>query len=155
MAKRLNPNLVKLHRNYTVEEAADLFPVHKNTVRSWIKDGLPVCDDKRPILILGQDLRGYIQSKRTNNKRPCKLFELYCLKCRKPQTPFGMLVDYEPTTDRTGCLVGLCPDCNNKINKFIKNDQLTLISEKLDITFAKPLKHINKSSNPPLNSDFK
>jgi len=37
MAKRLNPNLAKIHRNYTVEEVALLFSVHKNTVRSWVK----------------------------------------------------------------------------------------------------------------------
>ena len=34
---RLNPRRVKLHRNYTVGEAAMLLDVHKNTVRSWLK----------------------------------------------------------------------------------------------------------------------
>ena len=39
--KRLNPRRVKVHRNYTVEEVAKLFQVHKNTVRDWLKVGLP------------------------------------------------------------------------------------------------------------------
>ena len=29
---------MKLHRNYSVEEAARYVAVHKNTVRRWIKD---------------------------------------------------------------------------------------------------------------------
>ena len=61
MPKRLNPNLAKMHRNYTVEEVASLFGVHKNSVRAWIKAGLPVCDARRPVLILGLDLRDYRQ----------------------------------------------------------------------------------------------
>jgi transposase len=40
MAKRPNPNLAKIHRNYTLEEVANLFSVHKNTVRLWVKGGL-------------------------------------------------------------------------------------------------------------------
>ena len=35
-----NPRLVKIHRNYTVEEIATLFGIHKNTVRDWVKAGL-------------------------------------------------------------------------------------------------------------------
>ena len=44
MSKRPNPNLAKIHRNYTVEEVADLFSVHKNTVRLWVKNGLATND---------------------------------------------------------------------------------------------------------------
>jgi len=33
-----SPRRVKLHRNYSVEEAARYVAVHKNTVRRWIKD---------------------------------------------------------------------------------------------------------------------
>src|SRR6516162_8070923 len=37
--RRFNPRRVKIHRTYTVEEAARLFGVHKNTVRTWLKTG--------------------------------------------------------------------------------------------------------------------
>jgi len=60
--KRLNPRRVKLHRNYTVGEAAMLFRVHKNTVRSWLNDGLKTIDDRRPILILGRQLASFVQA---------------------------------------------------------------------------------------------
>ena len=63
MAKRLNPNLAKIHRNYSIEEVASLFSVHKNTVRGWIKSGLSVCDDQKPMLILGVVLRDFLKMK--------------------------------------------------------------------------------------------
>jgi uncharacterized protein YjcR len=55
MGKR-HPNhrLVKIHRNYTVEDIANLFGIHKNTVRNWVKDGLATIDEKRPMLILAR-----------------------------------------------------------------------------------------------------
>ena len=45
-----NHRLVKIHRSYTVEEIAELFGIHKNTVRDWVKGGLATSDDKRPML---------------------------------------------------------------------------------------------------------
>lgn len=154
MAKRLNPNLAKIHRNYTVEEIAILFSVHKNTVRAWVKDGLPTNDDKRPMLILGSDLKAYLQSKRESNKRKCKPFEIYCVRCRIPQIPIGNMVDYEPSNEHLGCLIGICPQCNAMINKYTSTDKLKLIKDKLEITFTRSLKHINESIQLPLNSDF-
>lgn len=146
MAKRSNPNLAKIHRNYTVEEVANLFAVHKNTVRSWVKDGLKTNDDKRPMLILGSDLKQYLKSKRKINKRKCLPFEMYCVRCRLPQLPAEKMVDYDPINCSTGCLIGLCPSCGGIINKFVNIDQLEQIKDKLDITLPKALKHINESA---------
>jgi hypothetical protein len=154
MGKRLNPNLAKIHRSYTVGEVADLFSIHKNTVRMWIKEGLPINDDKRPMLILGSALKLYLQSKRKRNKRKCQPFEIFCVRCRIPQIPAGNMVDFESTNGNHGCLIGLCPSCDGIINKFFKTAQLVQIQGKLDITFTKALEHINESSNTPVNSDF-
>lgn len=154
MAKRPNPNLAKIHRNYTVEEVADLFSIHKNTVRSWVKEGLATNDDKRPMLILGSNLKQYLQAKRKSNKRKCLPFEIYCLRCRSPQVPAENMVDYEPINCNMGRLIGLCPSCSGIINKYFTIAKLEHIKDKLDITFQKALKHINESSKPLLNSDF-
>jgi hypothetical protein len=54
MARRQpNHRLVKIHRTYTVNEIADRLHHHKNTVREWIRNGLPTIDGKRPTLIRG------------------------------------------------------------------------------------------------------
>lgn len=154
MAKLQNPNRAKIHRNYTVEEIALLYRVHKNTVRLWIRDGLPTIDQKRPILIAGADLRSYWQNKRTSRKRKCQPYEIYCVRCRIPQRPAGNMADYEPLNGSIGRLIGLCPDCGGIINKFIKCTRLDDIRGQLDITQTKALKHINESFKPLVNSDF-
>jgi hypothetical protein len=62
MGKR-HPNwrLVKKSRNYTVEEIADLFGLHKNTVRAMRRDGLRPIDDRRPMLFLGGDVANLLR----------------------------------------------------------------------------------------------
>ena len=118
MGKRYpNPRLVKIHRNYTVEEIANLFDKHRNTVRNWIKQSLSTLDDKRPILILGRDLSAFLQARRAKNKQPCKAGEIYCLRCRSPKVPAGNMVDYQHVTESLGNLFGICPDCEAGMNR--------------------------------------
>ena len=154
MAKLQNPNRAKIHRNYTVEEIALLYSVHKNTVRLWLKDGLPAIDQRRPILISGADLRRYWQNKWVSRKRKCQPYEMYCMRCRIPQRPAENMADYEPLNLDNGRLIGLCPGCGGIINKFVKSTRLDELRDQLDITQTQPLKHISESDNPLVNSDF-
>ncbi len=145
MAKNFNPNLAKIHRSYTVEEVANLYGVHKNTVRAWIKKhGLPTNDGMKPILVLGSHLREYLQKRRTKNKRKCLPHEVYCLKCRKPQVPAGNMADYLPMTDTTGRLISLCPECENPINQYKSLSQIKAIQDKISIMFLEGTKTHNQ-----------
>jgi len=137
MVKRVNPNRVKIHRNYTVEEIANLLSVHKNTVRVWVKSGLPLIDKKRPCLILGRELREYLEAKRAKHKKCCKADELYCLKCKSPQHPAGEMAEYQATNSTRGRLIGICPSCDGLMNKYTTLANLALIEGKLDITKLK------------------
>ena len=135
MAKNFNPNLAKIHRNYTVEEVANLYGVHKNTVRAWInKHGLLTNDDMRPILILGSHLREYLQERRTKNKCKCLPHEVFCLKCKKPQVPAGNMAEYISETDTRGRLISLCPVCESLVNRYITIEQVLMVQGRLDIT---------------------
>ena len=135
MAKRrYNPMLAKIHRSYTVEEVADLYDVHKNTVRTWIKNGLQICDGKRPILILGRHLREFLDKQRKKNKKPCPAGTIYCVCCKEPQKPAGDMVDYLPTSDTRGRLIGICPSCDHIINQITSFSKLEHIRHYLDVT---------------------
>jgi hypothetical protein len=152
--RRPNHKLVKIHRNYKVEEVAILFGIHKNTVRTWIKIGLPLCDSKRPALILGRVLAQFLQTQKAKNKRTCKPDEMYCLRCREPQKPIVDMVDYQAITPKVGNLVALCSQCNALMNKRVSFSKLSLIEAQMGITFPQAQKHISDSNQPSLNSDF-
>lgn len=151
---RPNPRLVKIHRSYTVEEAARLFGIHKNTVREWTKSGLCTADQKRPALILGRELAAYLQARRTKNKRPCQPGEIYCVRCRAPKSPAGAMAEYRPMTATLGNLMGICPDCDGMIFRRASLAKLAQIRGKLDITFAEAELRLSESYSPSVNSDF-
>ena len=155
--KKRHPNhrRVKIHRSYTVEEIADLFGAHKNTVRVWVKAGLPTSDGKRPILILGRDLAAFLQARRTKNKQPCGAGQIYCVRCRAPKSPAGDMAEYEPLTEQVGNLIGICPDCDLMIYRCVSLVKLARVRGKVDITFPEAVRRVSKSYQPTVNSDLK
>jgi hypothetical protein len=142
MSRIHNPNKCKIHRSYTVEEAALLYCVHKRTVRNWIIKGLAVCDDKRPLLILGADLKQFIKQQRQVNKRSCKPSELYCFKCREPRLPDQNTIEFVQETSTKGRVISACSVCNSMMNKYFKLENLTSIQRDLAVILPLQLKHI-------------
>jgi Helix-turn-helix domain len=110
-----NPRLVKVHRNYSVEEIARLFGLHKNTVRNWLKQGLPAIDDRRPTPVLGRELLRFLQERRQRAKQSCGPGRIFCIACRAPKVPAGKMADCTPTGPLAGNLCGICPDCHRLI----------------------------------------
>ena len=156
MKKRLhNPNLAKIHRNYTVEEVSSLYRVFKGTVRAWIKAGLPIINDKRPMLILGRDLVAFHQARRTKNKQKCKPGEIYCVRCRMPKNPAGDMADYRIITEKIGNLEAICPDCDKIMNRRVSLAKLEQVCGEITITLPQALRHIIESNQSSVNSDLK
>ena len=156
MGKR-HPNyrLVKIHYSYTVEEIAKLLGIHKNTVRNWVKDGLPTIDDKRPMLILGHDLVTFLQVRRIKNKQSCKPGELYCVRCRHPRFPAGDMVEYTPVTEKFGNLKAICPVCDSIMNRRVSLSKIGDVCRNLDVMFPKEQQHIVETFNPSVNNDLR
>jgi hypothetical protein len=125
-----------------VEEVALLYGVHKRTVRNWIKKGLAVCDEKRPALILGTDLRLFLQQQRQENKRKCKPSELYCFKCREPRTPDHSTLEFIEETNTKGRVIAACSVCNSLMNKYFSLKNITSIQRDLAVILPLQQKHI-------------
>lgn len=110
-ARRANPNRVKLHRSYSVDELARCCDVHKNTVRNWQRDGLKPIDSARPILFQGAAVRDFLAGRNASRKRPCPPGTLYCFRCRCPRHPALGMVDFVAMRPGSGNLRAMCASC--------------------------------------------
>ena len=152
-ARHPNPRLVKIHRNYSVEDIARLFGIHKNTVRSWLKQGLTAINDRRPTLILGCELRRFLQERRQRAKQSCGPGRIYCIACRRPKVPAGKMAECTPTSPLAGNLCGICPDCDRLIYRRVNLAKIDTVRGELEIAFTQPRPRIGESAAPSVNCD--
>ena len=152
MTRRHNFRLVKIHRNYTVAEAAKLLGVHPHTVSRWISAGLPLVVKTRPFLIHGSDLRAFLAAQQPR-KHPCSAGEIYCLPCRARKRPAGNMVDYIPKTSTKGFLRGICPTCDRLIHRVANFATLASVCGDLSVTHQPPQQRLVDSPSPVGNVD--
>jgi hypothetical protein len=155
MPRHLSPNRAKVHRSYTVEEVARIFGVHRNTVRQWLKAGLPTIDDKRPLLILGRALGDFLRAKRQRWRRSCGSGELYCVRCHAPRRPLDGAAKYVPLTTTSGNLVGTCPDCGCSMFRRVALGNVEAVRGGLAVTVEDAPHHLTESPYLSGNSDFR
>jgi excisionase family DNA binding protein len=125
--RRLDPRRAKAHYNYTIAEAADLFGVHRNTVRHWIGNGLETVKVGGLILILGDELRRYLCIRRAKRRVRCPPGSMYCMRCRDARKPPGGLTELVPLRGSTVDLRGICPDCGSLMHRRANLKQLSEI----------------------------
>lgn len=152
--KRLNPRRVKIHRTYTVEEAARLFAVHKNTARNWLKSGLQPIDGRRLILILGRQLAHFLHVRREHRRRRCRAGELYCFRCRAPKTAQASSADYLPLTASSGNLRAICVDCGTRMYRRVSFLKLVAAAGNLRVTLPEAQRRITECADPSVNCDL-
>jgi hypothetical protein len=152
-SRRPNPRLVKIHRNYSVEDISRLFGVHKNTVRNWLQHGLAVVDDRRPTLILGRELSRFLVERQRKAKQSCGPGRIFCIACRAPKVPAGRMADCTATGPLAGSLCGICPDCGRLIYRRVNLAKIDAVRGELEITFTQPSARIGESAVPSVNCD--
>jgi hypothetical protein len=148
-----NPRLAKIHRSYSVEEMERLFNVHKNTIRSWLKQGLKAIDSQRPTVVRGEEIRSFLTERRVRAKRACGPGRIYCLPCRAPKVPAGKMVDCIETGDTTGTLQGICPDCNRMIYRRVNPQKLATVRGDLEVMVTQAQPRIGDMVKPNVNCD--
>lgn len=152
-ARHPNPKLAKIHRNYSVEEIARLFMLHKNTVRAWLRQGLQALDGQRPTLARGAEIRRFLSERRERAKQPSGPGRIYCLPCRAPKVPALKMAECVATGDTIGALQGICPDCGRMIYRRVNPLKIDAVRGDLDVTFTQARPRIEETTKPNVNCD--
>tara|TARA_R110002020_G_scaffold198830_9_gene400161 strand:+ start:39887 stop:40369 length:483 start_codon:yes stop_codon:yes gene_type:complete len=150
---RPNRRAIKLHYNFTSEEAARELGVSKGTVLRWLKDGLPHLAEQRPYLILGADLRDFLQ-KRNKPKQHCELHQCFCFRCQEPKAAAGGMVDYIPRTALSGQISAICTDCGTIMNKAFSAAKLPLLERQAEVSFPQGQPRLIDRGKPRGNDHF-
>lgn len=111
-----SPKGIFSHRSYTIEELSLLLDKNQKTLLRWIDDGLRIVpESKKPILIMGFDLKEFLKKKSIKKKIKLNRNQFYCLSCRG--AVYAKRGSIEKLTSRK---IGICGVCNNKIGRIIK-----------------------------------
>ena len=118
MPRRVSAREIKIHNQYTYDQAADVLGVSVQTVRLWRQSGLDVLDSQKPHLILGFALKEFLQSRAIKPERRLAQDQFLCMTCNAPRRAYGGMADYLPYTDARGRLEALCEVCEGLCGKF-------------------------------------
>lgn len=153
-ARRVNPNRVKLHRSYSVEELACCCDVHKNTVRHWQAQGLEPIDKRRPVLFQGATVRAFLSNRNSSRKRPCPPGTLYCFRCRQPRAPALGMVDFVTIRPGSGNLRAICECCETMMHRRVRATDIDRIMPGCTVQMAQAQPSLSGQTFPSLNCDL-
>ena len=154
MSRRINPRRIKVHHSYTVEEAARVLGVHKNTVRGWRQKNLKPIDHRKPVVFEGKDLRAFLERANRGRKQPSPKGHFYCFKCRAARRPAMDLVDYVPITTISGNLRAFCVECETLMHRRARLADVAAIMPGITVQLAGALPRLSGTASPSLNCDF-
>jgi hypothetical protein len=109
--------LIRRDLSYSINEIAELFALHPQAVRQWIKAGLETIDDHKPFLIHGNDLIAFLIERQSKRKHSCRAEQLYCFRCRGPRKPRNGRVTIQIRNATQLSLAGLCEICGLRMNR--------------------------------------
>lgn len=151
--KRSNGRRIKMHRSYDVAEAAKAVGVSRGTIRRYLKDGLHNLSDQRPVLILGQDLKEFLDAKR-KPRQSCRIDQCYCMSCKAPRRPAFDEVEFQRTNAGRGNVRALCEICSTVMHKVISADGLKALKAILNVTPVLVETRLDDGDSPCTNEHF-
>ena len=120
---------------------------------SWFKLGLEAIDGQRPTVARGEEIRRFLAERRARAKRPCGPGRIYCLPCRAPKVPAGNMAECVATSDTTGTLRGICPDCDRMIYRTVNPQKIAAVRGDLDVSVTQAGPRIEETTKANVNCD--
>lgn len=151
--RRFNIRRIKATWPYSVQEIAELFGVHKNTVLGWFKDGLQADRSQRPSLVRGDMVAAFLAVRQTRKRQPCAPDEFYCFKCRAPRKAYLRMVDIVIESPTRLRIKALCGVCDTPVNKVQSVRELAKIRECFEVQQLAG-EHLLECPDPNLNRDL-
>ncbi|MBL0320176.1 MAG: hypothetical protein IPP74_12945 [Alphaproteobacteria bacterium] len=154
MGKRIYPlNVIKYWYSYDLDEICQLYSdhrLHKQTVRRWIKEGLPTIDKHTPGLVYGSQLKKFLGKQNQMNKCSTAYEQFYCFKCRDARNPYKKQVQLE-FRNLSLQLKAVCRDCKSPMNKGYKLDDLQKLKS---LFYVVDVLELYDSTSPTVNAHF-
>lgn len=112
--KRLHPvNRASKHDVYNLSEICKHYNVTDQTVRNWLKAGLPRVPGVSEMLVNGGDLNAFHAARRKAAQKPLTLAQFLCLTCHEARDPVpGSVLGADPE-QRTLRMQSECSVCGS------------------------------------------
>lgn len=150
---------------YDICELYKKYKLHPQTIRQWIKNGLPTLKG-RPTLIYGNDLIKFLGNLNKTNKCKTEFQHIFCLKCKEGKDPYRKQVQLKQK-DSFIVVKAQCQSCKSIMYKSYKFDDLPKLKlnfhmvdvlELYDSKYATVKTHLNDQekirSNEPVQLEF-
>jgi hypothetical protein len=82
---------------------------------------------------MGFALKKFIANRAAKSRQSLKEDEVFCMRCKAPRKPFGMMADYVPINLVRGRLETLCECCEGRCVRLVSASAIARLSEKMDI----------------------
>lgn len=115
--KNINTRIIKPQACYSAELLSKTLKVNKQTIYIWKKQGLKTIDNNLPLMFFGQDVIDFLEDRKNARKVPCKIDELYCLKCKKPKKAYDNKIALNPNGKNKVNVIAECITCRTKTHK--------------------------------------
>jgi len=140
MAKNYLLKNIKTRESYTTKRISQDVNVHPRTVQEWYKEGLQPIENQRPYLVMGYEIKRFLEKKLQKHKCKLQPDEFYCTKCREAVRPTDNDVWIEISSRTIGnqgykalTVKGVCENCNSRINRFSHAGKLKEIQEMFNV----------------------
>lgn len=121
-------NIIKYWYSYDIEELCDLLSVHSQTIRDWIRNGLPINKGSGVTLVYGNDLKNFLGNLNKSQKRPTNFDQMLCMSCKDAKDPFRKQICLKHENKLLKAKA-ICRDCKKPMYRNYKLDHWPKLRE--------------------------